>query len=113
MSEKSQTPQKIMVIEYKGMLFKTQEEYNAFIRKELKDKLTFAVSDDPIAFIDTLLDASINTKAKLEALRDELIKDANEREAELDEEFNVKVPGVNCNEEPEDEEALNGTDEQY
>ena len=94
------TPKKINVIEYKGQLFKTQEEYNAYKRNELKETL-YSVTNSKLKasqFIAVLLANAVNTKAKLEDLQKEI---EDEDEADF-EESQVKVPGVNCNEEPED-----------
>lgn len=94
-----QTPRKINVIEYKGRLFKTQEEYASYKRNELKETL-YSVTNSRLKasqFIAVLLADAVNTKAKLEALQKEI-----EFEDEADfEESQFKIPGVNCNEEPE------------
>lgn len=94
-----QTPKKINVIEYKGQLFKTQEEYATYKRNELKETLYSLVDSKLKAsqFIAVLLADAVNTKAKLEALQKE-IEDEDESDFE---ESQLKIPGVNCNEEPE------------
>lgn len=100
MENKQIQPSKIMVIEYKGQLFKTQEEYAAYKRNELKETLYSVVNSKLKAsqFIAVLLADAVNTKAKLEALQKEIeLEDENDYE-----ESQVKTQGVNCNEEPED-----------
>lgn len=99
-NQKVTTPKRINVIEYKGQLFKTQEEYNAYIRKELKETLYELTNSKLKAaqFLQALIDDAINTKAKLEALQKEI---ENEDEDYLAKENLVPTPGVNCNEEPE------------
>ena len=97
-----QTPKKINVIEYKGQLFKTQEEYTEYRRQELVEQLAF-VSGNAINaanFLEALSANAINTKAKL----DQLILDVKKQipVPEDDEESQVETAGVNCDEEPED-----------
>ena len=101
-SAKVTTPKRINVIEYKGQLFKTQEEYNAYIRKELKETLYTLTNSKLKAaqFLQALIDDAINTKAKLEALQKEI---EEEDKADFEEANFVPTPGVNCNEEPDDE----------
>lgn len=97
-----QTPKKINVIEYKGQLFKTQEEYNEYRRQEMIEQLTFISGHIANAanFLEALSSNAINTKAKL----DQLILDVKKQipVPEDDEEFQVDTPVINCNEEPED-----------
>lgn len=72
-----QTPKKINVIEYKDKLFKTQEEYNEFRRNELKETL-YSVTNSKLKaeqFLQILINNTINTKAKLEALQQEIKSD--------------------------------------
>lgn len=96
-----QTPKKINVIEYKGQLFKTQEEYNEYRRQEMIEQLTFISGNIANAanFLEALSANAINTKAKL----DQLILDVKKQipVPEDDEEFQVDTPGVNFNEEPD------------
>ena len=96
-----QTPKKINVIEYKGQLFKTQEEYTEYRRQELVEQLAF-VSGNAINaanFLEALSANAINTKAKL----DQLILDVKKQipEPEDDEEPEAETTCADCNEEPD------------
>lgn len=68
-------PQKINVIEYKGKLFRTQEEYDAFKKKEIRDLAVLITGSHEvlIALLQHLTDNAVNTKTKLENLTKEVI----------------------------------------
>lgn len=107
-----ETPKKINVIEYKGHLFKTQEEYAEFKRQELIVKLNHISGHEinTIEFLETLSANAISTKAKLDQLILDVRKNINVEDDEAD--F-AKTPGVNCNEEPEDVEDSAQEEETY
>ena len=96
-----QTPKKINVIEYKGQLFKTQEEYNEYRRQELVQELSYISGHIANAanFLEALSANAINTKAKL----DQLILDVKKQipGPEDDEEPEAETTCANCDEEPD------------
>lgn len=67
-------PQKINVIEYKGKLFRTQEEYAEFKKKEIRDMLISISGSHEVAtaVLQHLIDNAVNTKTKLETLVEEV-----------------------------------------
>lgn len=69
------TPQKINVIEYKGQLFRTQEEYSEFRKNEIRQKAVELAGshEELVDIVQHLLDSAINTKTKME----DFIKEVN------------------------------------
>lgn len=69
---KKRNTNRISVIEYKGQLFRTEDELKAYKQQELVD-LFSAVTHNPedaVALIDGLIDNVITTKQKLIDFRD-------------------------------------------